>query len=157
MPMSFPLTKRACRRVCRLLLATLIPASFAPATASAESVAMVYVIGDQKLQIMQSDITEARVGRLRDVGDPFGRGALRICFTPAVHARILDFVTRNLRQYDRFKLVIDCKVVVDLRITAFDGEGGCNFIYSEEIGELMQLEQSIQSGMTNSTCEAYIS
>ena len=117
---------------------------------------MVYVIGEQKLQIMPSDITGTRIGRLRS-REVLGRGALRICFTEDVHARILEFVTKNLRQYEHFKIVIDCKVVVDLRITAFDGHGNCNFIYSENLGDLMRLEQSMKSGMTNSTCAAYIS
>lgn len=151
MPISFSLTAR----YRGLLVAILIPIFSAPA--SAESVAMVYVIGQQKLQIMPSDITETRIGRMKEPGDSLGRGALRICFTKYVHARILAFVTQNLQQYEHFKIVIDCKVVADLQITAFDGHGNCNFFYSENLGDLMRLEQSIKSGMTNSTCEAYVS
>ena len=140
-----------------MLLAILITPFFAAAPAFAEGVAMVYVIGEQKLQIMTSDITETHVGRMREPGDPVGRAALRICFNDEVHSQILEFVTKNLQQYDHFKLVIDCKVVVDLRIAAFDGLGNCNFIYDENPYFLMGLERDIKSGMTNSTCEAYVS
>jgi hypothetical protein len=154
---SFSPTARSRHRACRLLFAILIPPFFAAAPVFAESVAMVYVIGEQKLQIMASDIAETHVGQMREFGDPVGRPALRICFNEDVHAKILEFVTKNLRQYDHFELVIDCKVAVNLRITAFDGLGNCNFIYDENPYLLMGLERDIKSGMTKSTCEAYVS
>lgn len=157
MPAWFSPTAPSRHRACRLLLAILMIPFFAAAPACAESVAMVYVIGEQKLQIMSSDITETHVGQMREPGESVGRPALRICFNQDVHTKILAFVTNNLQRYDRFKLVIDCKVVVDLRLAAFDGLGNCNFIYDKNPYLLMGLERDIKSGMTNSTCEAYVS
>ncbi len=152
MPVSFFFISRA-----RRMLLTLLLLATTSSGVFAESVSMIYVIREQKLPIMATDITQTRIGRMRQLGDPLRRLALRICFSQDMHARILEFVTKNLEKNDYFKIIIDCKVVVDLRIVAFHGEGNCNFIYSEDFGDLVSLEESIKSGMTNATCEAYVS
>jgi hypothetical protein len=122
-----------------------------------DNVAMVYLIGPDRIQVMASDIVSTKVGTLRNVGATEGRSALRVCFNDAIHERILQTVRKDLNLYDHFKIVIGCTVAEDLRITSFEGLGNCNFFASDNPDQSYMLEANIRQGMTKSSCADYVS
>lgn len=121
-----------------------------------DAVAMVYLVGPDRIQVMASDITGVNVGEMTEDGWK-KQSAVRVCFNDAVHARILESVRKNLKLNDHFKVVVGCAVAADMRITSFEGIGNCNFFMSTSIHGAIALAAGIMTGMTKSGCSAYIS
>lgn len=121
-----------------------------------DTVAMVYLVGPDRIQVMASDITSVNVGEMTEDGWR-KRSAVRVCFNDAVHKRILASVRKNLKLNDHFKVVVGCAVAADTHITSFEGIGTCNFFMSTSIHGAIALAAEIKTGMTRSGCSAYIS
>ncbi len=87
-----------------------------------DGVAMVYLVGSDRIQVMTRDITGVDVGEMIEDGWK-KQSATRVCFSDLVHKRILESVRKNLKLNDHFKVVVGCAVVADMHITSFEGKG----------------------------------
>lgn len=130
---------------------------FSGGSRSAEdAVAMVYLIGPDRIQVIASDIISVDVGGMTQDGWK-KRTAVRVCFNDAIHKRILALVNKNLAVNDHFKIVVGCAVAADMRIKSLQGTGNCNFFTSDTIYRSLALADEIKKGMTKANCAQYIS